>query len=754
MKKALSLYLPSSLLLAASTASAAPIVWGSAGTIAADTDVLNAGTLNYAYTLSNVGATVNGVAFTGSNSTTALGANVTLAGITGANNTTAFGTGAGAPYSGLSANYKNLLAGADYTNAATAITLTLSNLIAGHNYATQIWINDNRSGIGQRTVAVTGGGGNAVTLDYNTTASNVAGGVGQYSTGLFNANAATQAFTVTANAGTSSQFNSVQVRDVTNIGYWTGTAGAAWDAATTANFATNLFSGALTTSDFATAKAPLKAVTFSDAYWNSGSTTTVTQNTVNIAAGGVSTGSVLFQNTGSLAYKVNSADAQGINGSTLVAVTGGGAVTLTGTHIYTGGTVIANGSLKVGTGLSLSNTGGINLSATTGTLDLNGNNFSYGGTLSGTGTVTDNAAGAGNSLLTLQNAGAAIGVKFADGGSGRTLALKVNNANLGFSLTNGASTFSGGVVLTNSATGTRMSPGTITAGAYGTGPITVGEAATDKAGIFFATANQTLSNPIVANTGLGTDRVGTFRVAVTGITLSGQLTAGLSDVTFSTNETGSVAATGKITGATNGLKLLSHTLSASQNLTVTLSNAAGTNDYAGNTTINDSASAGRNYTLALGAANQIPDGAGKGNVIINTSGTGVGRLNLNGFSETINGLSGNGTVDGVSGTPTLTVGGNDATSSFTGTIVNAAGTLALTKTGTGALSLGGANTYGGATSVSGGKLFVNGSVAAASAVSVASGATLGGSGTVAGTATISSGALVESGNGTAPGTLT
>lgn len=753
MKKTpLSYLLPSALIFAAGKIAAAPIIWGGASTVSGDTDILNAGTLNYAYTMSNAPQTVNGVAFTGSNSTTALGTNVTLAGVTGANNTTAFGTGSGNPYAALSAGYKGLLAGANYTSSATPITLTLNNLTVGHNYATQVWVNDNRSGIGQRTVAVTGDGGNSPTLDYNTSTTNAAGGVGQYSVGLFNAGAATQAFTVTANAGGSSQFNSVQVRDVTNLGYWTGTSGAAWDAATTANFATNLFSGALTTSNFATAKAPLKAVTFSDAYWNSGATTAVTQNTVNIAAGGVTTGSVLFQNSGSLAYTVNSSDALGITGATTVAVTGGGTVTLNGQHSYTGETVVANGTLNSGGATTFSGTSGLSLNGT-GILNLNGANAGF-TTFTGNGsTLTDNGATAGTSTVSFSNAGVATGAKIQDGAA-RSVGLRVTNSNLAFALTNGANAFSGGIVLTNSALGTRMSPGTITAGAYGTGAITVGEAATDKAGIFFATANQTLSNPIIANTGVGTDRAGTFRVAATGITLSGQLTAGLSDVTFSTNETGSVTATGKITGASNGLKLLSQTLSVTQNLTVTLANAAGTNDYAGNTTINDSASAGRSYTLALGAANQIPDGAGKGNVIINTSGTGVGRLNLGGFSETINGLSGNGIVDGVSGTPTLTVGGNDATSTFSGTIVNAAGTLALSKTGAGSLTLSGANTYGGATSVNGGKLFVNGSLAVGSAVSVANGATLGGSGTVAGNATVASGGSVESGNGTAAGTLT
>ena len=74
-----------------------------------------------------------------------------------------------------------------------------------------------------------------------------------------------------------------------------------------------------------------------------------------------------------------------------------------------------------------------------------------------------------------------------------------------------------------------------------------------------------------------------------------------------------------------------------------------------------------------------------------------GTLNLAGFNETINGLNGAGTVDGGSGTPTFTVGDNNATSNFTGTIKNTAGSLALVKIGTGTLTLGGTNTYSGNT---------------------------------------------------------
>jgi autotransporter-associated beta strand protein len=62
--------------------------------------------------------------------------------------------------------------------------------------------------------------------------------------------------------------------------------------------------------------------------------------------------------------------------------------------------------------------------------------------------------------------------------------------------------------------------------------------------------------------------------------------------------------------------------------------------------------------------------------------------------------------------------------------------LALTKQGTGTLTLTGTNTYSGATSVLAGTLLVNGSLGAGSTVTIASGASLGGTGVVGGSATI------------------
>jgi autotransporter-associated beta strand protein len=112
-----------------------------------------------------------------------------------------------------------------------------------------------------------------------------------------------------------------------------------------------------------------------------------------------------------------------------------------------------------------------------------------------------------------------------------------------------------------------------------------------------------------------------------------------------------------------------------------------TNTYSGDTTV----SAG---TLKMGASNLLPNGAGKGNLIVN------GTLDIAGRAETINGLSGSGTIDNSGGTAgesyVLTVGNNNASGTFSGTIQNTLNPtnqayVALTKMGTGTLYLTGTN---------------------------------------------------------------
>jgi len=94
----------------------------------------------------------------------------------------------------------------------------------------------------------------------------------------------------------------------------------------------------------------------------------------------------------------------------------------------------------------------------------------------------------------------------------------------------------------------------------------------------------------------------------------------------------------------------------------------------------------------------------------------------------------------------LTTGGNNADTTYGGTISGAGGRL--TKTGSGMMTLSGANTYTGSTSVNQGTLTVNGSLAGG--VDISSGSLLAGSGTIAGASTVNG--TLSAGN--SPGQMT
>lgn len=111
--------------------------------------------------------------------------------------------------------------------------------------------------------------------------------------------------------------------------------------------------------------------------------------------------------------------------------------------------------------------------------------------------------------------------------------------------------------------------------------------------------------------------------------------------------------------------------------------------------------------------------------LVNMSG---GTLDLNGLNEGFDRLTGTGTVTNslAATTSTLTLGTVDGSGSFDGELTDGSGTLALTKMGTGTLTLNGTNLYTGATTVSAGILSLGtfGTVDSSASVSIAAGATL------------------------------
>ena len=128
------------------------------------------------------------------------------------------------------------------------------------------------------------------------------------------------------------------------------------------------------------------------------------------------------------------------------------------------------------------------------------------------------------------------------------------------------------------------------------------------------------------------------------------------------------------------------TLTKSGSGVLTLATA---NSYTGDTTI----TAG---TLQVGNVAAIPSGTGKGNVVDN------GALDLNGYSITVNNLSGAGTVIDNTANPATTLTVNNptgASSVFSGAVT---GAVALTEVGGGTLTLTGTNTSTSALTISAG----------------------------------------------------
>ena len=197
--------------------------------------------------------------------------------------------------------------------------------------------------------------------------------------------------------------------------------------------------------------------------------------------------------------------------------------------------------------------------------------------------------------------------------------------------------------------------------------------------------------------------------------------------------------TGRGTVETTIATILGGNIDGAGGLTKTgtaLLSLSGTNNYTGATNVtsgqlqSDSAgafSASSAFTVAAGAV-----------------------IELRGLNQTIGSLAGAGEVRNFNvAAAVLTTGADNTSTTFSGIISGANGTLSLTKVGTGTQTLSGINTYIGATTISGGTLAVNGSIASSSLTTVNAGGTLGGTGTV-GNTTINGGALAP---GNSIGTL-
>src|SRR6185312_12751390 len=154
----------------------------------------------------------------------------------------------------------------------------------------------------------------------------------------------------------------------------------------------------------------------------------------------------------------------------------------------------------------------------------------------------------------------------------------------------------------------------------------------------------------VAGNGDAHEPLGAFR----GGTYSGVVTL-IGDASFG----GNAVFNGPIVGPFN----VTLGSAATVNGGATLNNPA--NNWTGDTTMTARSNTGGN-TITSGAANVIPNGFGYGNVTLHGFSTGTVTWNLNGFDQTVNGLTSEGTDAtttiqnaAAATTATLTVGNND-----------------------------------------------------------------------------------------------
>ena len=513
-------------------------------------------------------------------------------------------------------------------------------------------------------------------------------------------------------------------------------------------------------------------------------TLTIDLGTLAITGTGASFANAITAGTGGATISVsNTATLTGVvGGSGALTKTGTGSLTLSGTNTYTGGTTVSTGTLAVSGGSAIADTGAVTVSSGA-TLELGAAETI--GSLSGAGSVT-----LGGHTLTVNLSGGATTFSGAIGGTGGLTKSGTGTLTLsGANTYTGATTVSGGFLTTlgGSAIGD-SSAVTVESGATlilaaaetigslaGAGSVTLLDTLTtggDNSSTTFSgvlsgtgslaktgTGTLTLSG---TNTRSGATTVSAGTLAVSGgsaIADTGAVTVG-SDATLNllaAETIGSLAGSGSVTlgantlttGADNNSTTFSGAISGTGGLTKTGTGTltlSGANSYTGTTSVSGG-------ILSVTGGSAIADG---GAVTVSSGAT----LSL-GAAETIGSLAGAGSV--TLGANTLTAGGNNGTTTFSGAISGSGG---LTKAGTGTLTLSGTNTYTGATTLSGGGLTVSGgsAIGDTSAVSVGTGTTLtlandetigslAGSGTVAvGANTLTTG--VDNSSTTFSGTIT
>jgi autotransporter-associated beta strand protein len=435
--------------------------------------------------------------------------------------------------------------------------------------------------------------------------------------------------------------------------------------------------------------------------------TTISAGTLQLGAGGTS-GSLSptssISNNGTLVFNRSDTATQGTDFASTISGTGGltqagsGTLILSGGNTYTGATTIHAGALQIGSGSTTGNLSTSSAITVNGTLVFNRSNAVTQGTdfassIGGTGNLTK--AGAG------------------------TLTLSGNNSYTGTTTIN-----AGTIRLDNSASNSQAIVGDIT--------ISGGQ-------LSLAITNQIADTASVTLTS-GSIELSSYNETINSLTMSGG-SLRRSTNTLTLNSASSFTG-GALNFASNTARIITNATSTLGNVTFDFSVASGTStsglqlggDIAGNngTTTNFTNSGGGLGRINLNGADRVIDvGAGATmNVGWTIVGTSAG-ITKNGSGSLV--LSANNTYSGVTtingGTIEITTTGLLGGGSYSGNIVNTGAFLigsnsnqtlsgaisgigALTKNGTGTLTLAGNNNFSGGTTLNTGTLVIGNAAAA------------------------------------------
>jgi autotransporter-associated beta strand protein len=548
---------------------------------------------------------------------------------------------------------------------------------------------------------------------------------------------------------------------------------------------------------------------------------TVTQINVggDFTIGGTNTGALSFSapvDLGGATRQVtdnnttNSTTFSGIISNGGLTKLGNGQLNLAGTssNTYTGLTTVTAGTLGLGKSASINAFGGdltINggavvysaandnqiidsakVTISSGTLTFGARNE----TIGETATPASGLALSGTGAITISSGTVQIANSMSmTGGTVTLTGAGAFQANTEFNFSGGTIDFTGaGALNLRGGTGTGItysSSGTTTAqitNSSGTGSVSLNTAASATTVFNIADAPTVATEMVIAVpiTGLGKNLQKTGAGV---LVLSGANTyTGTTTITNGTLQLGNAGTTGSLSTSSTIVDNANFTIKRSNTVTqgtdfsgaaITGSGSftqAGTgttvltaNTYSGGTTVNDG-------LLQLNSSTAL--GSTSGSLTVNAASGNAAILDLNGNSISVGNLTGTGGniwnngPNAGSSTVTLTIGtGNTGGGNYQGVISNNNGAaplakIALTKTGTGTITLSGANTYTGATTVNGGgTLFINGDQTAATGATTVTGAgtVLGGTGTIGGNVTVggsNTATIIEGGTGSTGQTLT